>query len=48
MEKAHGLRTRVIRSLFYFYTPLVARVGSINAFDDEPDTLLNSRCVLMW
>ena len=48
MEKAHGLRTRVIRSLFYFYTPLVARVHNINPFDDEPDILLGSRCVLMW
>ena len=48
MEKTHGLRTRVIRSLFYLYTPLVARVTAMSPFGDEPDTLLGSRCALIW
>ena len=47
MEKAHGLKWRVIRALFYCYTPFVARVHSAGAFA-EPDVLLGSRCVVMW
>jgi len=48
MEKVHGLRTRVIQSLFYLYSPLSGRLQRKMAFENEPASLSGLRCVLMW
>jgi len=48
MEKVHGLRTRVIKSLFYLYTPFSTRLKRQLAFENEPESLRGQRCVLMW
>lgn len=48
MEKVHGLRTRVIKSLFYLYSPFSARLKRQVAFENEPESLRGQHCVLMW
>ena len=44
----HGLRTRVIRALYYVYPPFQLRVKSIQPFERDPDLLKGARCVLQW
>lgn len=39
MERVHGLRARVIRSLFYLYSPFVSRIRNKGPLDDEPHAL---------
>ncbi|CAL1540897.1 unnamed protein product [Lymnaea stagnalis] len=48
MEKLHGLRARVIRSMFFLYQPLVSRVQSRGPMEDEPHVLKGHRCLLAW
>ncbi|XP_005106732.1 transmembrane protein 183 [Aplysia californica] len=48
MEKLHGLRARVIRTMFRIYPPLAARVASKGPMEDEPHDLKGHRCLLAW
>jgi hypothetical protein len=44
----HGLRTRVVRSLFYLYPAFQRRVKNTASFGHDPDVLTGARCLLMW
>ncbi|CAH1786827.1 unnamed protein product [Owenia fusiformis] len=48
MERRHGLRSRVIRSLFYLYKPFQDRTKVSTTFEKEAYFLEGSRCILMW
>ncbi len=48
MFKVHGLRTRVVRSLFFLYPQFVDRVTRRVPFENSPDDLEGMQCVLMW
>ncbi|BFZ03913.1 hypothetical protein BsWGS_06952 [Bradybaena similaris] len=48
MERLHGLRARVIRSLFYLSPTLMGRVQSRGPMEDEPHCLRGHRCLLAW
>ena len=48
MDKTHGLRARVVRSLFLLYPPFIHRVKSLGPFQHEPDVLEGAVCELMW
>uniref|UniRef100_A0A0B7A6I5 Uncharacterized protein n=1 Tax=Arion vulgaris TaxID=1028688 RepID=A0A0B7A6I5_9EUPU len=48
MERLHGLRARVIRSLFYLYSTLMPRVQGRGPMEDEPHCLKGHRCLLAW
>lgn len=46
MVRHHGLKACVVRSLFYMYPPLVARVDSQNMA--TPYDLKSRQCISMW
>ena len=46
--KIRGLRTRVIRSLFYLDAPLIHRVSNVRPFQKDPEYLVSSPCVATW
>ncbi|KAJ8299805.1 hypothetical protein KUTeg_023865 [Tegillarca granosa] len=48
LERIHGLRQRVIRSLFYVHSPLVERIKTTIPFENEPYHLIGQRCILHW
>lgn len=48
MRKVHGLRARVIRTLFHVYAPFRTRVQTTDPFKRSPDTLEGARCLIMW
>ncbi|GFR81883.1 transmembrane protein 183 [Elysia marginata] len=48
IERLHGLRARVIRSLFVLHPLLAARVQSKGPMEDEPHSLKGHRCLVMW
>ena len=48
MQKSHGLRSRIVRSLFFLYTPFVARIKALVPFEQQVDTLQGQLCTLMW
>ena len=48
LNKIHGLRTRVIRTLFYTYPPCVQRVQKVLPFEDPPEGIVGAKCILMW
>ncbi|CAG5123924.1 unnamed protein product [Candidula unifasciata] len=48
MERLHGLRARVIRSLFYLSPVLMSRVHNRGPMEDEPHCLKGHRCLLAW
>lgn len=51
-HRPHGLRTRVIRSLFHVYQPLSERVlnhsASTATLQADPQQLTGLRCILAW
>lgn len=51
-HRPHGLRTRVIRSLFHVYLPLSERVlsrsTSSTSSQVDPQQLIGLRCILAW
>lgn len=48
MLRLYGLRTSVIRSLNYMYSPFINRLKAVTTFEKHPDVLLRRQCVLMW
>ena len=48
MRKIHGLRARVIRTLFHVYAPFRTRAQTTAPFRRSPDTLEGARCMIMW
>ena len=48
LECIHGLRARVIQTLFYVYPPLVSRSQTTIPFENEPHILVGHRCLLTW
>ena len=48
ISHVHGLRTRVVRSLFYVYPPFQQRTRTGQLFDRDPDLLAGARCILQW
>ncbi|RUS76769.1 hypothetical protein EGW08_015476, partial [Elysia chlorotica] len=48
MERLHGLRARVIRSLFVLHPKLSTWVQSKGPMEDEPHSLKGHRCLVMW
>lgn len=48
MERLHGLRARVIRSLFVLYPQLATRVQAKGPMEEEPHSLKGHRCLVMW
>lgn len=47
LERVHGLRARVIRSLHHMYPPLSSK-NSKNTMDEIPRKLIGQRCILQW
>lgn len=48
LERVHGLKGRVVRSLFYFYLPFQNRLRCMAPFENDPDCLEGTRCIRMW
>ena len=48
LECIHGLRARVVKTLFYLYPPLVSRSHTSVPFENEPHILIGHRCLLTW
>lgn len=49
LEQRYGLRSKVIRALFYFYQPFINRTKRFaSAFETPPQFLQGTRCTLMW
>lgn len=48
LERVHGLKTRVVRSLFFFYLPFQNRLRCMAPFENDPDCLEGTRCIRMW
>lgn len=48
LDCIHGLRARVIRTLFYVYPPMVTRTQTTVPFENEPHALVGLRCLLTW
>ena len=47
MDRVHGLRHRVIRSLYIMY-PLFQSRLQCTPFENDPDSVIGALCVLMW
>lgn len=47
LERVHGLRARVIRSLHYMYPPLSSKPNK-NIMEEIPKKLIGQRCILQW
>ena len=47
MDRVHGLRPRVIRSLYLMYPPFQSRL-QCSPFETDPDSVVGARCVLHW
>ena len=47
LERVHGLRARVIRSLHYMYPPLSNKTNK-NTMEEIPKKLVGQRCILQW
>lgn len=50
MLRTYGVRTCVIRSLYYMYQPFVYRLNTISQYlkDSNPHVLTRRQCILMW
>ncbi|KAL5007854.1 hypothetical protein ScPMuIL_016660 [Solemya velum] len=48
IERLQGLRSRVIRSLFYMYPPLSERTKRTIMFQNEPHGLVGKICNVIW
>lgn len=48
LDRVHGVKNRVVRALFYFYTPFQNRLRCMAPFENDPDLLEGTRCVRMW
>lgn len=48
MDQLHGLRARVIRSLFIMYEPFQQRLQARVSFDKDPECLKGAQCTLIW
>lgn len=48
MSKIHGLRTRVVKTLFNVYTPFIQRIKSSVPMEQQLDSLEGHMCSIMW
>lgn len=48
MQRLYGLRTSVIRSLHFMYSPFINRLKAVTTFERHPDVLIRRQCTVMW
>ena len=48
MNNLHGLRARVVRTLFTLHPPFTRRLLRVNVAHQDTDVLINLRCRLAW
>lgn len=48
MLRRYGIKSSVVRALYYTYIPFVERLRSTMPFEKHPDCLNKQLCVLMW
>lgn len=48
MLRCYGIRTSVVRALYYMYTPFIDRLKTTITFERHPDCLNKQLCILMW